>query len=396
MTGLSVLYTQEATKEAGWNEIPDRDKVGRLREVYWAEKTESKQDHTSFIDMGLTWRPDRKIFGRKADLPGDGFLLKTAMYPKHDERFEWIEVTEVFTSVPAKQINDAMKAWNGILKKRPVDFSEFRKSLNKERPSRAEQRKAADKTIQQIERKLAKASYRELMEKYGYGTLVAGLPLWFATFPDDPWRVKNALDDFFTRTALGLEDLERKILRRSDCPFRQIIVVWDTSPEALQEWDEKKSSEYEDAANTSLENPVSAAKLGSIFSQTLNKVVPDLGLEESDIPSFSLKIKVQTGKNKMGKGPYPELIALHREIADKSKDKSYEIIDKLKLWLTQVLCQLLCFVRIHGFGGLERRILRKISIPHVLKVWVARQRTRSLYMESRSRRISEDTCSDKD
>ena len=396
MTGLSVLYTQEATKEAGWNEIPDRDKVGRLREVYWAEKTESKQDHTSFIYMGLTWRPDRKIFGRKADLPGDGFLLKTAMYPKHDERFEWIEVTEVFTSVPAKQINDAMKAWNGILKKRPVDFSEFRKSLNKERPSRAEQRKAADKTIQQIERKLAKASYRELMEKYGYGTLVAGLPLWFATFPDDPWRVKNALDDFFTRTALGLEDLERKILRRSDCPFRQIIVVWDTSPEALQEWDEKKSSEYEDAANTSLENPVGAAKFGPILSEALKKAVPKLGLEESDLPSFSLNITVQTGKNKMGKGPYPELIALHREIADKSKDKSYKIIDKLKLWLTQVLCQLLCFVRIHGFGGLERRIMRKISIPHTWKVWVARQRTRSLYMESSSRRISEDTCSDKD
>ena len=396
MTGLSILYTQEAKKEESWKEIPDRDKAGRLREVYWANRAESKLGSKSFLKMGLTWRPDRGSLGRKADHPGDGFLLKTVMYPKHVERFEWIEVTEVFPNVTAKDINDAMKAWNGIPNKRPVDFHEFRKSLNKERPSRAEQRKAADKTIQQIERKLAKASYRELMEKYGYGTLVVGLPLWFATFPDDPWRVKNALDDFFTRTALGLEDLQRKILRRSDCPFRQIIVVWDTSLEALQEWEEKKSSEYEDAANTSLENPVSAAKLGSIFSQTLNKVVPDLGLEESDIPSFSLKIKVQTRKKKRGKGPYPKLVTLLGKIANERKNESYEIIDKLKLWLTQVLCQLLCFVRIHGFGGLERRILRKISIPHVLKVWVARQRTRSLYMESRSRRISEDTCSDKD
>ena len=394
MTGLSILYTQLATKEAGWKEIPDRDKVGRLREVYWANRVESKLGSKSFLKMSLTWRPDRESLGRKADHPGDGFLLKTVLYPKHAERFEWIEVTEVFTNVTAKEINDAMKARNGIPNKRPVDFNEFRKSLNKERPSRAKQRKAADMTIQQIERKLAKASYRELMEKYGYGTLVVGLPLWFATSPDDPWRVKNALDDFFTRTTLGLEDLQRKILRRRDCPFWQILVVWDTSPEALQEWDKKKSSEYEDAANTSLENPVGAAKFGPILSEALKKAIPKLGLEESDLPSFSLNITVQTGKNKMGKGPYPELIALHREIANERKNESYEIIDKLRLWLTQVLCQLLCFVRIHGFGGLERRIMRKISIPHTWKVWVARQRTRSLYMESRRR--SECTYSGKD
>ena len=87
----------------------------------------------------------------------------------------------------------------------------------------------------------------------------------------------------------------------------------------------------------------------------------------------------------MGTGPYPELIALHREIADKSKNESYEIITKVRMWFTQTLCQLLCFVRIHGFGGLERMIMRKIAIPHTWKVLVARQRTRTLYMESRRR-----------
>ena len=60
-----------------------------------------------------------------------------------------------------------------------------------------------------IERKLAKASYQELLEKYGYGTQVVGMPLWFAVPSNDPCRAENALDDFMTRTALGLEEVRR-------------------------------------------------------------------------------------------------------------------------------------------------------------------------------------------
>ncbi len=390
MTGLSILYAKEAKEDAEWAEIPDRAKISRLREVYWARSAESDLDRKSFMNMTINWRPDRRKLGRKADLPGDGFIYKAVTYPKPEDRFEWIEVTEVFTTVSAKQINGAMKAWNGIPDKSPVDFDEFRKRLSKGRPSRVDQRRTADKAIEQIERKLAKASYHELMEKYGYGTLVVGLPLWFATPPEDPWRVENALDDFYTRMILGLEDLKRKILKRRDCPFWRILVVWDTSPEAFQEWDEKKSSEYEDAANMSLENPIHTAKLGSILSDTLNKAVPDLGLEESEVPSMHLKIGVQTRKKKMGKGPYPELVTLMGKIASKRKNEPYEISDKLRLWFTQTLCQLFCFVRIHGISGLERWVERKISVPHAWKVWVVRYRVRTLYKESKRR--SEGRC----
>ena len=35
MTGLSVLYANQAMKERGWADIPDRNKVSRLREMYW-------------------------------------------------------------------------------------------------------------------------------------------------------------------------------------------------------------------------------------------------------------------------------------------------------------------------------------------------------------------------
>ena len=77
--------------------------------------------------------------------------------------------------------------------KHPVDFGEFRKGLRRGRPSRMEQRRAADQVITQIERKLAKTSYHELLERYGYGTLVVGMPLWFAVPPDDPFRAGGLL-----------------------------------------------------------------------------------------------------------------------------------------------------------------------------------------------------------
>ena len=130
------------------------------------------------------------------------------------------------------------------------------RGLPRGRPSRIEQRRAADRVIAQVERKLSKSSYHELLERYGYGTLVVGMPLWFAVPPDDPWRTLNALDDFVTRTTLGLEDVKRRMLRRRYCPFRNVIVLWDTTPQALREWHKNKSVEYEDAANTGLKNPI--------------------------------------------------------------------------------------------------------------------------------------------
>ena len=72
-----------------------------------------------------------------------------------------------------------------------------------------------------------------------YGTLVVGMPLWFAVPPDNPFRAENTIDDFTTRTKLGLEDVKRRLLRRRDSPFRKVIVKWDTTPEALRAWREE-------------------------------------------------------------------------------------------------------------------------------------------------------------
>ena len=236
MTGLSVLYAKEAAGEREWAAIPDRDRTGRLREVYWARRAERllESGRKSFVSMNLNWRADRTEIDRRREDPGDGFIYLVDLTPQVEGRFEWLEVTEVFTTEPASRIEGAMRAWNGIADKHLVDFDEFRKGLRQGRPSRIEQRRAADQVIAQIKRKLAKTSYDELLERYGYGTLVVGMPLWFAVPPDDPFRAENAVDDFMTRTTLGLEDVRQRTLRRRACPFRSVIVIWDTTPQALR------------------------------------------------------------------------------------------------------------------------------------------------------------------
>ena len=384
MTGLSVLYAKQAAEEREWAAIPDRDRTGRLREVYWAHRAESMTGRKSFVSMNLNWRADRTQIGRKADDPGDGFIYLVDMTPQIEDRFEWIEVTEVFTTVPASRIEGAMRAWNGIADKHPVDFDEFRNGLRRVRPSRMEQRRAADWVIAHIERKLAKTSYQELLERYGYGTLVVGMPLWFAVPPDDPFRAENAVDDFMARTILGLEDVKQRVLRRRDCPFRNVIVTWDTTPHALRAWRYGRSAEHEDAANVSLEDPMGASMLG-VLSDPLEEAVLKTATPESDAPSISFHVRAKTRKKALGKGPYPELVTAFGTLVRERRENPMGLGTMLKWRVALALCKLLCFLRIHGVEGLERWIARKFSVSRAWRARAVRQKARRFYRESRRR-----------
>lgn len=384
MTGLSVLYAKEATEDREWAAIPDRDRTGRLREVYWARRAESKSGRKGLGSMELNWKVDRSEIGRGRDDPGDGFVYLVKVTPKVEERFEWLEVTEEFTMVPASKIEGAMRAWNGIPDKHPMDFDAFRKEVQRRRPSRMEQRKAADKVIKRIERKLTKASYQELMEKYGYGTLVVGMPLWFAVPPDDPFRAENALDDFMTRMALGLEDVRRRVLKKWDCPFRNVVVIWDTSPQALRAWRSERSAEYADAANGSLENPLGASVWAEL-SDAVEEAVSGTGIPESEAPSMSLHLDVETRKKASGKGPYPKLVEAFGEVTRERDKKAMGLRTMLNWKVATMVFKVLCFVRIHGLDGLERWMVRKFSVSHAWRVRAAGRRARRFYRESRRR-----------
>ena len=230
------------------------------------------------------------------------------------------------------------------------------------------------------------ASYQELLEKYGYGTLVVGMPLWFAVPSNNPLRAENALDDFMTRTALGLEEVRRRVLRKRDCPFRNVVVIWDTSPQALRAWRSERSAEYADAANARLENPLGAS-VWAALSDAVEEAVSGTGIPESEAPSMaeSLHLDVKTRKKASGKGPYPKLVEVFGEVVRECEKKVMGLRTMLKWKVAVALFKLLCFVRIHSLDGLERWIARKLSVPHAWRVRTAGRRARRFYRESRRR-----------
>ncbi len=382
MTGLGVLYAKEAANEPEWSAIPERARPGRLREVYWARRAESKPGPEPFLAMALTPRLDRIRMGRRPDHPGDGFIYRVDLIPRPEHRFEWLEVTEVFTTVDPRQIEGAMRAWNGIPDRHPVDLRQFRMAVPRGRPSRISQRKAADDVVAQIKRKLSKASYHELLEKYGYGTLVVGMPLWFATPPDDPLRAENAVDDFMTRTTLGLQEMRCRVLQRRDCPFRRVIVTWDTTPQALREWRARSSAEYENPANVSMKNPVGVPALGRI-SDLMEEAISEAGNPESDAPSMHFSVDVQVRKEASDKGPYPEPVGAIREVLREPDERSIGL--GLMLKIAGMLSRWRRFLRLHGMAGFKSRIARKLSVPHAWRARTTRRRARRLYRESRHR-----------
>ena len=370
MTGLSVLHAREAAEEQDWERVPDKDKAGRLREVYWASRGDAASRREQGLNVRMIWRSDRVALGRRRDEPGDAFLFRVNLVsPLKDafkwlevieDRFEWLEVVEVFTTVEPKRIEGAMRAWNNICGKRREEFDGFLEGLKRGRPSRFEQRIAADRVIESIEKKLAKSSYGELLEKYGYGTLVVGMPLWFAVRPDDPSRAENAIDDFMTRTSLGLEELKRTVLRRRDCPFAKVVVVWDTTLEAQREWDTSRSSEY--GAGVLTDIPESAAPSSVRFS-----------------------LEAAVNKKAPGRIPYPPP---YRDVAAMLREREQRPVGRwtfLKAKVVLSLYQLLRFVRIHGVEGLKWRSPRKFPLAHALKRNAVRRRQRRFYRESRRR-----------
>ena len=382
MTGLSVLYAKQAANEPEWAEIPDAARPGRLREVYWARRAESKRGSEPFLDMAFTWWPDRARIGRRPDQPGDRFSYRVNLIPRPEDRFEWLEVTEVFTTVPARQIQRAMRAWNGIPDRHPVDLRQFRMGVPRRRPSRMSQRKAADDVVAQVEKKLAKASYQELLEKYGYGTLVVGMPLWFATPPEDPLRAENAVDDFTTRTILGLQEIRRGVLKRRECPFRRVIVTWDTTPQALREWRHRRSTEYENPANVSLKNPA-GARVWDRMSDLMEEAISEAGDAEGNAPSMHFHVDVKVRKEASGTGPYPEPVGAIRKGLRETDERSIGL--GLMSRIAGMLSRWRRFLRLHGVAGFKSRIARKLSVPHAWRARSTRRRARRFYRESRHR-----------
>ena len=218
--GLEILYARRGSNDRLGN-IAQRDVPGELRERYWIRKAEDAgmQQRTWTFGIGVLRRIERHEIGRNRNNPGDGFryVFRTGT-DGTDSRAEWFEVTEVFEGAEAKDIEAFMLVNNGGTARSDFDSNGFVRGLDMGTPRRAAQRSAADQVIAAVEKKVNKASYEGMWRSHGYGTLVVGLPLWFATFPTDPTRVENVIDDFITRVRIGLKAV-RPAIEEEKLPF---------------------------------------------------------------------------------------------------------------------------------------------------------------------------------
>ena len=377
MLGLGVLHTTSAAGHSEWAAIPERDRAACLREAYWAqyaEKEPSKAGRAGpFIHARMGWHVDRPAMGRSADDPGDSFVHFVNFPDLDGSQFEWIEVTEVFTTVPAREVNDAMRALHGFRGKRQADLDAFRNNLPMGRPSRAAQRRAADRVIQQVKRKLAKPSYLDLAQRYGRGVLVVGMPLWFATRPDDPGRPHNAIDDFMTRTGLGLQEIERGQLANRRCPFRKVIVVWEPSSQAVREWEERGG-------------PAAYRKLLRLPPHALL----ESGLSEDEdwapsAASFTLTAEAKGGLRTTldGTGPFPERVESVERMVHKAPTAAPRAIAqaaKFVSWLAMRRLELLRLWKQRGEKALLPLLVGRLLVSR--KVRAVQRRARRLHRAS--------------
>ena len=158
---------------------------------------------------------------------------------------------------------------------------------------------------------------------------------WFAVPPDDPFRPANVLDDFMTRTIAGLEELKRTARRKPACPFREVIVTWDTTTEAMDEWRQCRSAYYDDVANASLHGLLPGAKLLDRVSSVLSKT----GLPEDEMPSRNLRAGVRVKKRRSGIGPYPELVRILGERVRELEDQGDKIGERVRRSILLTLCK---------------------------------------------------------
>ena len=91
------------------------------------------------------------------------------------------------------------------------------------------------------------------------------------------------------------------------------------------------------------------------------------------------------GRRRRVGAPYPELVKAFGEVLRERNERPVGRWETLKSKLALTLCKLLCFVRIHGVEGLERRIAQKLSVPYAWATRAARRKARRLYRESRRR-----------
>ena len=388
--GLEILYTR-LRPEDRVGDIAKRNLDGELRERYWIRQAQDagikKGESWTDVEISMPWPIERHELGRTRDEPGDGFRYVFRGGTSGTEgRTEWFEVTEVFEGVNPRDIKTFMRMENGMQASAGFDRVRFLKELDLTMPSRAAQRRAADAVIRQVERKLSRRSYDDLWKPHGYGTLIVGLPLWFATAPLNPLRVENVIDNFETRVRVGLEPYARQ-LRKKTCPFWRIVVVWNGSIESMEQWYESARLDvYDDPAWRQLKNlPIRVESMTPTLLTVLRKIE---AYRQDGGQSGGLKRHVVLARpNKLGNETsvrLPPALAQWKRILGEHKALGRQKLhERLKWQAKSRVLHLVCFLRAFGWNGLERWVAARLSPDQRISRWVMRRKASRFYRASR-------------
>ena len=369
--GLEILYAM-SEGNAG-TDVARRSLAAELRERYWIAKAKDGGlggVGPVLVEGRFEWEIDRGELGRSRNDPGDGFrYVWCGGTAGTGGRAEWFEVTEVFECVHPGEINQFMRMHNGDLTVAGFDAEGFLKRVPLGIPSRAAQRRAADNVLSAIKKKLEKRSYENMAGVHGYGTLIVGLPLWFAVWPADPLRLENVVDDFVTRVVVGLRPYERQFKSRR-CPFWRIVVVWETTDESIREWLRRARLDiYRDPGLWTLAAPFAAGALlptmvesGGKLTMQVSRSRPEKTVENVELPA--------------------KVAAVARVLGSKRWGHGLRLRERMKLRAAVRLLELSCFLRLYGLGGLERWAIGKFSPTSRLRGWVLRRGAYRLYGES--------------
>lgn len=381
--GLEVLYAKLGPNESA--DVAQHDLTKEIRERYWIRQAENvRAEAKTFASSTMPWRIERSELGRNRSDPGDGFryVLQSAT----GTRAEWFEVTEVFQGVDPKDIEAFIRLENGGEGYPGFDPRAFLAGLNLGMPGRVAQRQAADEVLARVECKLAKSSYRRLPRSYGYGTLVVGLPLWFATYPLNPLRVENVVDDFMTRVLIGLKPYVRR-LRKRTCPFWRIVVVWNGSVQSAREWIHRARWDvYADPVYSSMGSPLA-------FGASMLPVLLD-AMEDSRParPDGAGQLGMSVAAAQIGKREEKQHLQLPRAVTRWGRrldevSKSHRVSAWARIMQNAGLRLLgvVCFVRAHGIGHLGRWVASRLSPRRRLKLAAMRWRALRLYRRSEKR-----------
>ena len=393
--GLEILYARPGGEES-WSDVAERDLTKELRERYWIQRgadAGNKAKSWASFEVQMQWSIERAELARNRNEPGDGFRYVFRSGSRGTEgQGEWFEVTEVFESVHPREVERFMRRENGVEGEPGFDPDEFLRGLRMCIPRRAAQRRAADGVIAAVERKLAKPSYAGMSRKHGYGTLIVGLPLWFATLPLDPVRPENAVDDFTTRVQIGLKAHARQLRRRS-CPFWRIVVVWNCSAESLREWKRRARLEvYKDPSNRKIGSlPIRGGSFDLVMLDLLEKSTRT-GADHNGSTGLTMHIAVAHSKKREPTQNLrlpPAVAEVRRHLEKSAKSLRGSVWERIRLRSGQRFLEVICFVRTHGIGGLERWVIARLSPRRRVARLAMRRRAFRLYRSSLRRQRTE-------